>query len=320
MPPSARALALALALLWSRPARVSAQQQQVVYGLTPFDPFGILTLTMATPGAVVTGWSQVVYVTEWRPPLSGVGSWVEAQRIAMPSAGLPNPVPLPLTLQGIGLPTPSREGIGTTALDGQTAVFVGYSTYQQISNPQGNNGQRTIATVRPDGTVLLTQVTVSSLTVTRGAAAINGSASVYLATDTSLKFVDMTAATPAAVTVAALSRPYHPLFAAQGGGVYNFYTMGWSGTNGPTCNCNGLYGSGGPPPTTNVALSYQPATDRGGGSDGLPTSATPAGSVLPVVGHAGASSSDPNQLLTVHTVRLPPHTHANPPFAPANKK
>ena len=62
------------------------------------------------------------------------------------------------------------------------------------------------------------------------------------------------------------------------------------------------------------------ATDRGGGSDGLPTSATPAGSVLPVVGHAGASSSDPNQLLTVHTVRLPPHTHANPPFAPANKK
>ena len=264
-PPSCRApLALAAALLWALPARVSGTQQ-LVTGLTPFDPYGILTLTMRTPGDPSIFWSQVVYLTEWRPPLSGVGSWVEAQRVAMPSAGIPNPDPVPLTFQGLGLGTPAREGIGTTSMDGQTAVFVGYGSPKQVTLPQGIN-VRSVATVRPDGSVLLTQATVTAQTVTRGAAAVNGSAGVYFTTDTALKFLDLTAAPPSTVTVASFSRPYQPLFAGQGGGAFHFYTMGWSGSTGPSCNCNGLYGSSEPPPTAPVLLTYQPSTDRGGGA------------------------------------------------------
>ena len=258
-------LLLALAAL---PPRARALTQALVQTGTTFDPFGLLTITMAGGAASVTNLAQAVFLDEWRPPLSGVGPWFNAQRIAMPTAAWPTA--LPLTLAGLGfLPTPYREGIGTTAMDGATAVFAGYAVAAGISNPQGTSLQRTVATVNADGSVLLTQVPLLTGTVTRGAAAFNGATQAYLATDTAMVLADL--ATGLTTSVGALTRPYQPI--VQGAGVGDASPSNWAlfapGYSSLLCAlqpCNGLYGFGGGPPlpTAPATAAYQPGTDRGG--------------------------------------------------------
>jgi hypothetical protein len=277
------ALVLA-ALLAARPAR--GNPQQVVGGLTTFDPYGLLTITMpaGTPSmcqaGLVTGWSKAVVIEEWRPPLPGSAStsWVSAQRVTLPAL-MTDASPL-ITLSGLCQPTPTREGIGTTALDGETAVFAGYNVKQETSLPS-QVLTRTVATVRADGSVLLTEIRVVIASVTRGAAAVNGSSAVYVATDNNLLYVDAVSAgttgsaMPSPSPVGGPSRPFHPLILgglAPGGGTgpdnWALYTMGFAGSLGTTCNCNGLWSfnlGAAPLPTTPLGFAYEPATDRGGG-------------------------------------------------------